>query len=53
MTDLITFLVLALLAAGLLIAGTAVMAGTGPALLVAGGCAAIGSLVIARGMARG
>lgn len=53
MTDLITFLVLALLAAGLLIAGTAVMAGTGPALLVGGGCAAIGSLVIARGMARG
>lgn len=53
MTDLITFLVLALLAAGLLIAGTAVMAGTGPALLVGGACAAIGSLLIARGMARG
>jgi hypothetical protein len=53
LSDLVIFIILALISAALLIAGTAVMAGTGPALLVGGGCAAIGAGLIGRGIAHG
>ena len=50
MNAVITFIILAFVAALLLTAGTFVIAGAGAALLTAGACSAIGAALIAKGV---